>query len=238
MIPVPAACRTCAAPVWRLFEDDHGLDEWISPRPLARGDPIPYRCWTPSTAPGAYRPIHGARPTGRALHAEHQCPERTTPAMSASPYTGTAAPAADLDPFAGSQSNPAVSFKDATVGTTYTGTVIEGPKLVQSRDYETGEPAAWPDGNPKMSVVIVLDIDGETRSLWAAKPSALFAALGAAQGKAGARITEGGTLAVRYTGDVPNAKNPRLNPAKQYEAKYTPPAAPDAFAASGDSAPF
>lgn len=139
------------------------------------------------------------------------------------------------DPFAGGTSNPSVSFKDAKPGTKVTGKVVAAPKMMQGRDFETGEPAWWDTAKtqPKMTVVTELDIDGVTHSLWAQKPSAMFAALADAQQKAGARIEPGGTLTVTYTGDKPNEKNPRLNPAKQYAAVY---AAADAFAE--DSPPF
>lgn len=137
------------------------------------------------------------------------------------------------DPFAGADKTPAVSFKDAPVGTTYTGVVTEAPRLVQSRDYESGEPAVWPDGNPKMSVVVNLTVDGEGRSLWAPKPSAMFRALADAQKQAGSRIEPGGTLAVKFTGEQPNAKNPRLNAQKIYAAKYT---ANDVFAEPANTA--
>jgi hypothetical protein len=119
---------------------------------------------------------------------------------------------------------PSLSFRDAQPGATYKGTIVARAKLVQSRDFETGNPKTWPDGNPVMSVVILLDVDGETRSLWAQKPSSMFAALVKAQKDAGgATMEEGGELYVRFIGTVPNAKNPKLNPAKQYEAKYVPP---------------
>lgn len=131
------------------------------------------------------------------------------------------------DPFAMTSSSPSVSFKDAPIGTSYTGKVVEAPQLVQARDYESGDPAFWPDGNPKMTVVTKLLVNGEERSLWAPKPSAMFAAIAKAQQDAGASIQVGGTLTVTYVGDKPNEKNPRLNPAKQYEAKYVP---ADAFA--------
>lgn len=136
------------------------------------------------------------------------------------------------DPFAPSKSAPAVSFKDKPIGTKYVMRVRELPELVQSRDFETGEKATWDDGNPKMSVVTGVDINGEEMSLWAPKPSAMFQAIVDAQEQAGARIAVGGTLTVEYIGDKPNEKNPRLNPAKQYRAHYS---APDAFAASGSS---
>jgi hypothetical protein len=130
------------------------------------------------------------------------------------------------DPFA-STGAPSVSFDKAPVGTTYTGTVLELPAMVQARDFETGNPATWPDGNPKMTVVTKLSVDGEERSLWAPKPSAMFAAIADAQKAAGAALAIGGTLTVTYVGDKPNATNPRLNPAKQYQAVYQP---PNAFA--------
>lgn len=127
------------------------------------------------------------------------------------------------DPFATRESAPALSFRDKPVGTTYTGTVTDRPTLVQSRDFETGERATWPDGNPKMSVVTQLDVNGDKVALWAPKPSAMFAAIAAAQQDAGARIDVGGTLSVTYSGDKPNEKNPRLNPQKQYRVTYQPP---------------
>ncbi len=56
---------------------------------------------------------------------------------------------------------PSLSFKGMPVGTTYTGRVLGPASLVQSRDFESGEPATWPDGNPKMAVVIRLEVNGE-----------------------------------------------------------------------------
>ena len=54
----------------------------------------------------------------------------------------------------------------------------------------------------------------------------MFAALVAAQKDAGAGpMAEGGELYVKFTGETPNAKNPKLNPAKNYACKYIPPAA-------------
>lgn len=137
--------------------------------------------------------------------------------MTAQPYD---------DPFAVSEKHPSLSFKDAPVGTSYTGKVVERPALVQARDYETGERATWDDGNPKMTVVTTLEVNGEKVSLWAPKPSAMFAAMGEAQQQAGATIAPGGTLTVEYVGDKPNERNPRLNPQKQYRVTYQP---PDAF---------
>lgn len=141
------------------------------------------------------------------------------------------------DPFAGGESTPSLSFKDAPIGHTYTGVITSAPELVQGKDFETGEPAVWKnkDGStsPKYSVVMGIRLDdGEERSLWAVKPSAMFAALKTAQQQAGKPFEPGGKIAVRYTGDKPNEKNPRLNAAKQYAVKYDPPPPADVF---GDS---
>jgi hypothetical protein len=125
------------------------------------------------------------------------------------------------DPFA--VSTPGLSFADAEPGHSYTGTVVGAPELVQQRDYTTGDPATWPDGNPKMAVVITLDVAGEMRSLWCPKPSAMFQAVGDAQRRAGARIADGGTLTVTFTGTVPSKKGARYNPQKLYSATYRSP---------------
>ena len=148
-----------------------------------------------------------------------------------------------VDPFAGSgESVPALSFKGADIGLTYEGVITSPPELVQGNDFESGEKAVWKntDGStsPKMSVVLKMSVNGEEKSLWAVKPSAMFQAVKDAQTTAGKNIEVGGTLAVRYTGDKPNAKNPKLNAAKQYLVKYTPPSAPDAFGGGSDSPPW
>lgn len=131
------------------------------------------------------------------------------------------------DPFAGGESRASVSFKDKPVGTSYTLKVTEAPSMVQARDYQSGQPAYWPDGNPKMTVVtgVVDTTTGEELNLWAAKPSALFRAIGDAQKQAGAKIAAGGTLTVTFSGEKPN-ENPKMNAQKLYTVTYQ---APDAF---------
>lgn len=134
------------------------------------------------------------------------------------------------DPFATYEKTPSVSFKDKPVGTTYTGRVIEAPQVVQSRDFDTGDPEFWPDGNKKLSVVTMLEINGEHRGLWAGKPSAMFRAMADAQQAAGAQIQVGGTLTVTFVGEQPNEKKPHLNPQKLYKVTYVP---NDPFGADG-----
>lgn len=126
------------------------------------------------------------------------------------------------DPFAGAESKPSVSFKDMPIGTSYTLEVTEAPQLVQARDYESGQPAFWQDGNPKMTVVtgVVDTATGEAKNLWAAKPSAMFRAIGDAQKASGARIKAGDTIVVTFSGEKPNENNPRLNPQKLYTVEH------------------
>lgn len=130
----------------------------------------------------------------------------------------TSQPTEAPDPF-GDESSPAISFNNAAIGTTYTGVVTGLPKMVQSRDFATKEPATWPDGNPKMAVVVNVQIDGEGFSVWASKPSSLYSAIGDAQRAAGERIKIGGTLSVRLIGEKPTSASPQ----KLYAAKYVPP---------------
>jgi hypothetical protein len=130
------------------------------------------------------------------------------------------------DPFDVPEKKPAVSWKGAKTGTVITGTVTDEAVEVQSRDFDTGEKATWPDGNPKMAVVVGLLIDGEKYNLWAPKPGSLFAALAKAHKDQGP-IKVGGKLKVRLSGQKPNPDKPRLNPQNLFQAKYEP---ADAFA--------
>ena len=131
----------------------------------------------------------------------------------------------DMDPFA-SNGAPSLSFKDAPLNTVYTMEVTAEATMLQSRDYLTGEPAFWPAGrdgqqNPVMAAVVNGLVDGEERSIWATKPSSMFAAIAQAQKDAGKKIGPGDTLQVAYVGDKPN-QDSKKNPAKQYKAKLIP----------------
>ena len=144
------------------------------------------------------------------------------------------------DPFGDAEKAPALSFKDAPIGTSYTGVVTKKPSMVQSRDYKTGEPATWDDGNPKMAVVTNLEVNGEARSVWAAKPSAMYHAFAKAQKDAGQLVDVGGTLTIKFTGEKADPSNTRKEPQKLYEVTYSPPesnAFGDASTAS-DEPPF
>lgn len=160
------------------------------------------------------------------VHRWHSCQWRSYPSNKEKPKVTTPQ---DVDEYAAGEKAPALSFKNAPVGTSYTGTVTVAPTTVQSIDFESGDKATWPDGNPKMAVVLGLEVNGEARSLWAAKPSAMLKACSDAQVAAGERIKVGGTVTVTFIGEKPNEKNPRLNPQKLYSVTYL---APNAFASS------
>lgn len=122
------------------------------------------------------------------------------------------------DPLA-ETSNPSISFKDQPIGTTYTLTVCGTPEMVQSRDFKTRKPATWPDGNPKMSLVIKGLMDGQPVSLWGAKPSAMWAALAQARQEAGVPLDDGALLTITFSGTKPK---PGMDPQKLYTAVYVP----------------
>ncbi len=124
-----------------------------------------------------------------------------------------------------SKSRPSVTFDGKPIGTSYRFTVDTAPEMLQARDFEIKQPAFWPDGNPKMTVVtqVTDTATGEEKSLWAQKPSALFRAIGQAAPNG---IAPGGTLVVTFTGEKKNPEKPHLNAQKLYGVTYT---APNAF---------
>lgn len=134
------------------------------------------------------------------------------------------------DPFAGSAGLPSISFatKDEygnlgskPVGTRIGGKVLKAPSLAQRRNFTTKLAEFWPDGNPKMSVVVDLDVDGVEMSLWVKKPSALFKAFGdAIAGAGGVPVGPGAFIWVTLIGfGKPEADQA---PAKLYKVEYTP----------------
>ncbi|MBV9169752.1 MAG: hypothetical protein JOZ81_06690 [Chloroflexi bacterium] len=128
----------------------------------------------------------------------------------------------DYDPLAPPERTPAVSFRDAVPGTVRQLRVTEFATTAQSRDFQSGQPKFYPDGNPVKSVVIKgCDENGEMRALWAQIPSGMYAALVAAQQALGRRISPGDVLRITFTHTTPNQKDPKLNPQKQYRVEVT-----------------
>lgn len=121
--------------------------------------------------------------------------------------------------------------KFAAVGDSITGTITGAPTERQQTDFTTKQPAFWPNGDPKMQILVPLqtslredpDDDG-VRTLYVASRH-MKQAIGQAIRTAGASdVVKGGVLTVRFVGTDPASKNPQ-NPAKMYDAQYTAPAA-------------
>ena len=129
------------------------------------------------------------------------------------------------------------SFAFDNVGDSVTGRIVLIEELQQT-DMDTGQPAVWDNGQPKMMVRVELQTelrdptdvsDDGKRSVYlkgSRKPeskSSMAAVLGAVQAATGGRsLQAGGTLTLTYSGDgQPSRKG--YNPPKQYEAVYAAP---------------
>lgn len=136
-------------------------------------------------------------------------------------------------------SNKGVKF--ATIGDEITGTIAGVPTERQQTKFGTQEPDFWPNGDPKMQIVVNLQTalredpnDDGSRTLYVASKN-MKQAIGQAIRAAGVSdVAQGGVLTVKYVGNDPNSKNP-ANPAKVYAATYTAPAS--GFAAPAAAAP-
>ncbi|GAB7039726.1 MULTISPECIES: hypothetical protein [Catenuloplanes] len=135
----------------------------------------------------------------------------------------------------------APSAKFPVVGTMLHGTVVEEPTTQQQTNFRTKAKEFWPDGQPKMQVLVVLqtserdpevqDDDGK-RTLFI-KGKELTNAIRDAVRTAGAKgIHRGGTLTVQYVGDGQPAPGLDDGP-KLYAARYEPPSQFAGVAASG-----
>lgn len=128
-----------------------------------------------------------------------------------------------------------------TIGASIQGTVKSAPRERQQTKYGTQEPDFWPNGDPKMQILVDLQTDqrldanddGE-RTLYVASKN-MKKAIGEAIRAANASdIAPGGVLTVSYVGNDPASKNP-ANPAKLYQAQYTAPSS--AFVQQAPAAP-
>lgn len=129
----------------------------------------------------------------------------------------------------------AAKFPDQQFGYVIGGEIVADPRMQQQRDYTTGDPITYPDGNPAMQMVVVIqtsehdpaiaDDDGQ-RALYI--KGQMKQAVGEALRKHGEKAPRrGGKLWLKYIEDKPvTLKNGRPgNPQKIYAAKYEPPAA-------------
>jgi hypothetical protein len=116
------------------------------------------------------------------------------------------------------------------VGDSIVGFIVRQPEVQQQRDFATGEPKFWSDGNPMMQLRIVLMTevrdpddpeDSGERAVYIR--GNMQRAVAQAVRQAGARGLEvGGKLLIKYSGDG-TASQRGFNPPKLYEARYRPP---------------
>jgi hypothetical protein len=127
------------------------------------------------------------------------------------------------------QGGPSAKTLLKKIGDSFTGEV-QGPAVeLQTKDFDTEEPAFWPaKGNeepkPKLAHVINLTIDGETYSLWCPIPSDLDAKFLAAVKKSGNRnVAAGGKLTVKLVGEEKRKDGKKGFPKKLHEVTYSAP---------------
>lgn len=143
----------------------------------------------------------------------------------------------------------AAKFPDGQYGHVIGGEIIAEPRMQQQRDYTSGEPLVYQDGNPQMQMIVVVQAhpggnfhedgteDDGQRAFYI--KGQMKQAVAEALRKTGARSPQrGGKLWIKYVEDKPTTlKNGRPgNPQKIYVAKYEPPAqaAAAAFFPAGD----
>lgn len=131
----------------------------------------------------------------------------------------------------GGEKTKACSF-DGNPPVTWAGVILDEPRAVQSRNYDTDELEFWPDGKPKMQIVVKLqtdviegDDDTGVRSLWLKGESQK--AVVTAIRQAGAQgLERGGYLTITYYAAKENPPEPgkkKRYPTKLYRAQYTRP---------------
>lgn len=129
-----------------------------------------------------------------------------------------------------------------TVGTTVTGTICAEPKVQQQTDIDSGAPLTFPNGDPRLQILVPLQTDlRETedddgiRTLYA-KANMLKALREAVISSGASGLEIGGQITVTYSGDAPATKR-GYNPPKLYTCTYRPPSATAANAALGLASP-
>ncbi len=125
------------------------------------------------------------------------------------------------------------SAKFPNIGDSITGTVRQAPFEKQQTKYGTNELDFWPNGDPKMAIVIPLSTslredaedDGE-RAIYITSSRQKRAIADAIRAAGLTDLSVGATLTLKYVGNDPASKNP-ANPAKMWAAQIS---APTAFA--------
>src|SRR5690606_39856948 len=126
--------------------------------------------------------------------------------------------------------SPTKSAKFPTIGTKVGGRVVRDAEEVQQRDFDTGEPLFWPDGKPRMQLVVTVDTgqpdtddtddDGE-RAIYI-KGQMLQATRMACKRAKKFKIEEGDYFAITFAEEEPLPKGKRGFLKKIYEVEFTP----------------
>ncbi|AJC53976.1 hypothetical protein [Streptomyces sp. 769] len=135
----------------------------------------------------------------------------------------------------GGSGAPAARFDH--IGATITGYVVGRPQVKQMTDFTTNEPLAWPNGEPKLQLIVTLATDQNDPTIESDDglrrvyvKGQMKKVVADAVRKAGARgLEENGALTLRYVRDGKKT-NPKFKAPKEYEASYqkpTTPVAPD-----------
>lgn len=132
----------------------------------------------------------------------------------------------DVNDFLMSGGVPAFSFE--TVGDEVEGTIVNS-KLTPQTDFETGEPQTWPDGNPKMQIILDLETalrdpekpyDDGIRRIYV--KGNMLRAIRDAVRQNGGQLLNGGWAKITHSGlGTPPKKG--LHAPKLFTAEYKPP---------------
>lgn len=128
----------------------------------------------------------------------------------------------DPNDLLGTRSIPSISFKDAKIGDSFTGSITD-LRTVQVRSYDTGEPEFWDDGKPKLQIEVTLatdyldpslDEDDGTRRVYLFGQK-LAAAKQEMKAKGFSKLEKGMQFTISFVGEKP-ASNKKYNNVKLY----------------------
>ena len=134
----------------------------------------------------------------------------------------------DPNDLLGTRSIPSISFKDASVGDAFTGTITD-LRTVQVRSYDSGEPEFWDDGKPKLQIEVTLateyldsgvEEDDGTRRVYLFGQK-LSAAKLEMKSKGIAKLEKGMGFTITFAGEKP-ASNKKYNNVKLYGIEIEP----------------
>lgn len=128
--------------------------------------------------------------------------------------------------------NAAPAFKFSAIGDGFDNAlVLEEPTATQQTDFRTKTPEIWPDGSPKMQVLVVIQTDQRdpsrpdddgARTVYVKGKEMTNAVRSGVRASGANGIHKGGRLSMRYIADGPAQQG--MNAPKLYSSQYQPPA--------------